>query len=65
MKTRYLLEIVDGRLKASVALIVRGIALNTKTVDAAEWFAMLSQETQKASEHARNLSQSIADFMAN
>ena len=60
---RYVLEAADGRLKASVALVVRGIALNTRGVDPAEWFAQLSEETRKASDHARALSRSLAGFM--
>jgi hypothetical protein len=58
------LEIDHGRLKASIAMVVRGITLNTKTMDPAEWFALLAQETKKASEHAQALSQSLAEFMA-
>jgi hypothetical protein len=60
----YSLEIADGRLKASIAMIVRGIAISTKSIDPAEWFARLSEETKKASDHARSLSQSIAGFMS-
>ena len=60
---RYVLEVADGRLKASVALVVRGIALNTRGVDPAAWFAQLSEETRKASDHARALSRSLAGFM--
>jgi hypothetical protein len=63
-ENKYRLEIAEGRLKASVAMVVRGIALSTKSIDPAEWFARLSEETKKASDHARSLSQSIADFMA-
>jgi hypothetical protein len=63
-ETKYILEIAEGRLKASVSMVVRGIAISTKTIDPAEWFARLSEETKKASDHARSLSQSIADFMA-
>jgi len=63
-ENRYVLEIADNRLRASVAMVVRGIALSTKTIDPAEWFARLSVETRKASENAKALSQSIADFMA-
>jgi hypothetical protein len=61
---KYLLEIADGRLKASIAMVVRGITLSTKSVDPAEWFARLGEETQKATEHAKALSQSLAGFMA-
>jgi hypothetical protein len=60
----YILELANGRLKASIAMIVRGITLNTKSLDPAEWFLSLSQETKKATEHAKSLSQSLAAFMA-
>jgi hypothetical protein len=63
-ENNYRLEIADGRLKASIAMVVRGIALSTKAIDPAEWFARLTEETKKASDHARSLSQSITDFMA-
>jgi hypothetical protein len=43
---------------------VRGITLNTKTVDPAEWFVRLSEETKKISSHAQALSQSLTTFMA-
>ncbi len=62
--SRYALEIADGRLKASIALVVRGIALNTRSLDPAEWFARLTAETRQASDHARALSQSLSGFMA-
>lgn len=62
--SRYLLELDNGRLRATIALVVRGIALNTRKVEPAEWFARLTAETAKASEHARALSESLADFMA-
>jgi hypothetical protein len=61
---RYSLESDGGRLKAKVAMVVRGIALNTKDVDPPEWFARLAEETKKASEHAQALSLSLSDFMA-
>ncbi len=61
---RYKLELDGSRLKASIALVVRGIALNTRPVDPAEWFARLVEETKQASNHARSLSQSLAGFMA-
>ena len=61
---RYKLELAGSRLKASVALVVRGIALNTRAIDPAEWFARLTEETRKASDHARALSRSLAGFMA-
>jgi len=60
---RYLLEIVNGRLQANVAMIVRGITLNTKRLDPAEWFAKLSAEAQKSTEYARSLSESLSGFM--
>jgi hypothetical protein len=61
---RYNLEIDGGRLKASVAMVVHGVVLNTKSVDPADWFARLAEETKKASEHAQALSGSLNDFMA-
>ena len=61
---RYSLAIERGSLKASVAMVVRGITLNTKTVDPSEWFVRLAEETQKASDHAQALSHSLTDFMA-
>jgi hypothetical protein len=63
-ENRYILESDGGRLKAKIAMVVRGIALNTKSVDPAEWFARLAEETKKASEHAQALSLSLSDFMA-
>ena len=62
---QYTLEIADGRLKATVAMVVRGITLNTRTVEPADWFARLAQETSAATDHARALSQSLAAFMGN
>ena len=62
--SRYRLELAGTRLNASVALVVRGVALNTRAIEPSEWFARLSEETKKASEHARMLSQSLAGFMA-
>jgi hypothetical protein len=61
---RYLLEIANGRLKARIGMVVRGITLSTKEVAPAGWFAELAAETQKASAHAQSLSQSLQGFMA-
>jgi hypothetical protein len=61
---KYRLEIAEGRLKASIAMVVRGITLSTKSVDPADWFARLGEETKKATEHAQALSQSLSNFMA-
>ncbi len=60
---RYGLESEGGRLKAKVAMVVRGITLNTKDLDPGEWFARLAAETKKVSEHAQALSNSLTDFM--
>jgi hypothetical protein len=60
---RYTLEVDGKRLKATVAMIVRGITLNTKSVDPAQWFAQLSQETLKTTEHAKSFNQSLSSFM--
>jgi hypothetical protein len=61
---RYRLDVANGRLQASVALVVRGIALNTRSIDPATWFAQLNEETRKASEHAKALSGLLSGFMA-
>ncbi len=61
---RYKLEIMQGRLVATIGMVVRGITLSTKTVAPADWFAALSEETQKASAHAQSLSASLQQFMA-
>jgi hypothetical protein len=63
-ESRYGLEIANGRLKATIAMVVRGIVLNTKTVDPTEWFVRLSEETRKISAHAQALSNSLSAFMA-
>jgi hypothetical protein len=63
-ENRYSLEIEGGRLKAKIAMVVRGISLSTKNVEPAEWFVRLAQETKKATEHAQALSRSLGDFMA-
>lgn len=61
---RFTLELADGRLRATVRMIVRGITLNTKEIDPADWFARLSQETKETTAQARALSQSLQSFMA-
>lgn len=63
-QNHYLLELVNGRLKASVKMVVREIALNTKPLDPAQWFAELAAETKNASDHAKRLAQSLSAFMA-
>ena len=62
-ENRYSLELERGRLTAKIAMVVRGIVLNTKTIDPAEWFAKLAGETKKATEHAKALSHSLSQFM--
>jgi hypothetical protein len=62
-ENRYSLEIERGRLSAKIAMVVRGIALSTKTIDPAEWFMRLAGETKKATEHAQALSRSLSNFM--
>jgi hypothetical protein len=59
----YTLDLANGRLKASVAMVVRGITLNTKEVDPGDWFAQLSRETRDTTARAQALSQSLAAFM--
>jgi hypothetical protein len=61
---KYTLEVDGRRLKATVAMVVRGITLNTKSVDPAQWFAQLSEETMKTTEHARSFNQSLSSFMS-
>jgi hypothetical protein len=60
---RYALHCDRGRLQASIGLIVRGVTLNTKSVEPAEWFRGLAEETRKSSEQARSLSRSLSGFM--
>lgn len=60
---QYVLQFTNRRLQASIAMVVRGITLNTKVVDPAEWFRRLAEETHQASEHAKSLSESITRFM--
>ncbi|RUR08773.1 hypothetical protein [Legionella sp. km772] len=59
---KYTLELNRGQLNASIAMVVRGITLNTKQTDPSEWFAKLAAETQKATEQAKRLSQSLSAF---
>jgi hypothetical protein len=60
---RYILQLGNGRLLAQIAMVVRGVTLNTKSVAPTEWFARLREETQQASEYAQSLSQSLDRFM--
>ncbi len=60
---QYTLELANGRLKATVAMVVRGITLNTKDIDPGDWFAQLSRETRETTAHARSFSQSLASFL--
>lgn len=59
----YTLELANGRLRATVAMVVRGITLNTKDIDPGDWFARISHETRETTAHAKALSQSLASFM--
>jgi hypothetical protein len=45
-------------------MVVRGITLNTKTLDPASWFERLAEETKQASAQAQSLSASLQQFMA-
>jgi hypothetical protein len=63
-ENRFNLALDGGHLKATIAMVVRGITLNTKNVDPAQWFVRLGEETKNASEHAQALSQSLTDFMS-
>lgn len=60
---QYALELANGRLRATVSMVVRGITLNTKEIDPGDWFARLSRETRETTEHARSLSRSLTSFM--
>jgi hypothetical protein len=60
---RYILMMVNGRVQTQIAMVVRGVTLNTKSVAPSEWFIRLREETQKASEYAQSLSQSLDRFM--
>jgi hypothetical protein len=61
----YSLKLEGGRLQASVALIVRGIAISNKPIPPEDWFRRLSDEAKQSSEQARSLSRSINAFMTN
>ena len=61
---QFTLDLVGGRLRATVKMIVRGIALNTKEMEPADWFARLAQETKETTAQARALSLSLQSFMA-
>jgi len=63
-ENRYRIEVERGRLKTTLAMVVRGIVLSTKDMAPAEWFARLYQEAHAMSEHAQCLSRSLANFMA-
>ena len=56
-ESAYTLKLEDGRLEASVALVVRGIAISTKPIPPEDWFRRLGEETRKSSEQAKSLSQ--------
>jgi hypothetical protein len=60
---QYTLELANGRLRATVAMVVRGITLSTKEIDPGDWFARLSRETRETTAHAKALSQSLTSFM--
>ena len=64
-ENRYGLEVEHGRLKATIAMVVRGVRLNTKSLAPADWFLRLSEDTRKFSEHAQAFSQSLTGFMTN
>ncbi len=61
---QFTLDLAGEQLKATVKMIVRGITLNTKEMDPAEWFARLAQETKETTAQARALSLSLQSFMA-
>ncbi len=59
----YRLAVAQGRLSATVSMVVRGVTLNTRQLDAAAWFAQLADETWAASNDAQALSRSLQEFM--
>ena len=61
---RYRLALNGGRLSLTVAMVVRGVTLNTRQLDAETWFARLAEETRAASGDAEALSRSLSGFMA-
>ncbi len=61
---QFTLEVANGRLRATIKMVIRGVALNTKEVDPGDWFARLSRETKETTAHAKALSGSLASFMA-
>lgn len=63
-ENRYRIEFERGRLKTTVAMVVRGILLSTQEMAPAEWFARLYQEAHSMSKQAQSLSHSLAKFMA-
>lgn len=60
----YALKLESGRLQASVALVVRGVAISNKPIAPDDWFRCLAEEARKSSEQARSLSRSIDAFMS-
>ena len=63
-QNRYHIKVERGRLKTTVAMVVRGIVLHTTDMAPAEWFARLYQEAHAMKEHAQSFSCSLAHFMA-
>ncbi len=61
---RYVLSLDGARIRARIVLEVRGVALQTRDVDPAEWFERLAAETRHASEHAKTLARSLSGFMS-
>ena len=61
---RYGLALDGAGIRASIALVVRGITLQTRDVDPAEWFERLAGETRSSGEHAKSLARSLSGFMA-
>jgi hypothetical protein len=63
-ENRYRIEVERGRLKTTVAMVVRGIVLNTKDLAPSEWFARVFEEAHAMTDHAQSLSRSLENFMA-
>jgi hypothetical protein len=60
----YALKLDKGQLRASVSMIVRGVAISNKPVAPEEWFRRLAEDARASSQQARGLSQSIDAFMS-
>ncbi len=63
-QNQYGLRLEKGRLKATIALTVRGITISTRECDTADWFRRLMEETRSSLAQSRDLSQALSAFMS-